>query len=135
MSPFILKSFYNFLGAVSIGNGLWMLFFAENWYLNLPAGIEDTGPLNTHFVHDIGLVYCIAGLAAFYCASRINNCKVVHIGLTLFTVGHALIHVIEILIGLLPPSHWVIDFPLLFVPAILILAITPYVLKLQKKAE
>ena len=78
-----------------------------------------------------GLVYCIAGLAAFYCASRITNCKAVHIGLALFTVGHALIHVVEISIGLLPPSHWAIDFPLLFVPAILILAITPAVLKLQ----
>lgn len=120
------------MGAVSIGNGLWMLFFAENWYFNLPAGIEDTGPLNTHFVHDIGLVYCIAGIAAFYCASQIHYCKAVHIGLTLFTVGHALIHVVEILIGLLPPSHWLIDLPLLFVPAILILLITPFVLKLQK---
>jgi len=111
MNPFLLKSFYNLMGAVSIGNGLWMLIFAENWYLNLPAGIEDTGPLNTHFVHDIGLVYCIgiAGLAAFYCAAQIYNCKAVHIGLTLFTVGHALIHVVEILIGLLPPSHWLIE--------------------------
>ena len=109
-----------------------MLFFAENWYINLPAAIEDTGPLNTHFVHDIGLVYCIAGMAAFYCAQNVPNCKAVHIGLTLWTVGHALIHVIEILIGLLPPTHWLIDLPLLFVPAILISAITPYVFKLNK---
>ena len=120
------------MGALSIGNGLWMLFFAENWYVTLPAGIEDTGPLNTHFVHDIGLVYCIVGLAALWCASRVSDCKVAHIGLALFTVGHALIHVVEILLGLLPPSHWLIDLPLLFVPAILILAITPYVFKLNK---
>ena len=123
------------MGALSVGNGLWMLLFAENWYLNLPAGIEDTGPLNTHFVHDIGLVYCIAGLAAFYCASRITNCKAVHIGLALFTVGHAFIHVVEISIGLLPPSHWLIDLPLLFVPAMLILAITPAILKLQTSIQ
>ena len=121
------------MGAVSIGNGLWMLFFAENWYLTLPAGLEDTGPLNTHFVHDIGLVYCIAGIAAFYCAKHIHSSKNVHIGLTLFTVGHALIHVVEILIGLLPPSHWLIDLPLLFVPAMLILAITPYIISNDKK--
>jgi len=134
MNKTILKSFYNLIGATSIGNGLWMLLFAENWYFNLPAGIEDTGPLNTHFVHDIGLVYCIAGLAAFYCALRMTRCKAVHIGLTLFTVGHALIHVVEILIGLLPPSHWLIDLPLLFVPAILILAITPFVFRIQEKS-
>lgn len=123
------------MGALSVGNGLWMLLFAENWYLNLPAGIEDTGPLNTHFVHDIGLVYCIAGLAAFYCASQLHNCKAIHIGLALFTVGHALIHVVEISIGLLPPSHWLIDLPLLFVPALLILAITPAVLKIQTSIQ
>ncbi len=132
MTPFLLKAFYNFTGAVNIGNGLWMLLFAENWYLNLPAAIEDTGPLNTHFVHDIGLVYCIVGIAAFYCAARVHHCKAVHIGMSLFIVGHALIHVVEILIGLLPPSHWLIDLPLLFVPAMLMLAITPYVLSIQK---
>ncbi len=131
MNTVLLRSFYNFMGAVNIGNGFWMLFFAENWYFNLPAGIEDTGPLNTHFVHDIGLVYCIVGLGAFYCSTRINNCRAVHIGVLLFIVGHALIHVVEISIGLLPPSHWMIDFPLLFVPALLILAITPSVLKIQ----
>jgi len=123
------------MGAVSIGNGLWMLFFAENWYFNLPAGIEDTGPLNTHFVHDIGLVYTIAGLAALYCARNISNCWYVHLGLTLFTVGHALIHVVEILLGLLPPSHWLIDLPLLFVPAVLILALTPFVRKQHNIAQ
>lgn len=133
MNTFLLKSFYNLTGALNIGNGIWMLFFAENWYINLPARIEDTGPLNTHFVHDIGLVYCIVGLAAFYCSAKIHNCKAVHFGLLAFTVGHALIHVVEILIGLLPPSHWVIDFPLLFAPALLILAITPFVLKVQKE--
>ena len=131
MNTVLLRSFYNFMGAVNIGNGFWMLFFAENWYFNLPAGIEDTGPLNTHFVHDIGLVYCIVGLGAFYSSTRINNCRAVHIGVLLFIVGHALIHVVEISIGLLPPSHWMIDFPLLFVPALLILAITPSVLKIQ----
>ena len=131
MNTVLLRSFYNFMGAVNIGNGFWMLFFAENWYFNLPAGIEDTGPLNTHFVHDIGLVYCIVGIGAFYCSTRINNCRAVHIGVLLFIVGHALIHVVEISIGLLPPSHWMIDFPLLFVPALLILAITPSVLKIQ----
>ena len=133
MNTFLLKSFYNFMGAVNFGNGLWMLFFAENWYFNLPAGLEDTGPLNTHFVHDIGLVFCILGIGAFYCATKINNCRAVHFGLLAFIVGHALIHVVEILIGLLPPSHWLIDLPLLFVPAILILAITPSVLKIQNE--
>jgi len=131
----MLKSFYNFLGATSIGNGLWMLFFAANWYQYLPAAIEDTGPLNMHFVHDIGLVYCISGLAGLYCARNLENCRSVHWGLTFFVVGHALIHVFEILLGLLPPSHWLIDLPLIFTPAIIIAGLTPYITKLNKAAK
>jgi len=71
MKPLILKSVFNLLGAGALGNGLWMLFFAENWYQNIPAAIHDTGPLNTHFVHDIGLVFCIAGIALLWCAQNI----------------------------------------------------------------
>lgn len=135
MNPFWIKSFYNFLGATSIGNGLWMLFFAANWYQYLPAAIEDTGPLNVHFVHDIGLVYTISGIAALWCARNLKICMPVHYGLTFFVVGHALIHVVEIILGLLPPSHWLIDFPLIFVPALGILALTPFVSKLNKAAK
>jgi len=128
---FFLRIFYYFMGAVSVGNGLWMLFAAQNWYFTLPAGIEDTGPLNTHFVHDIGLVYLISGIGGLYCAKYLTNCWKVHLGVMFFTVGHALIHVVEILIGLLPKSHWLIDLPLIFVPAIFMLAITPMIHKLN----
>lgn len=132
MKETMCKAFYNFMGALSLGNGLWMLFYAENWYYNLPAGIEDTGPLNMHFVHDIGLVYCISGLAGLYCARYLKKCWHVHLGLMLFTVGHALIHVLEITLGLLPPSHWLIDLPLIFVPALMLLVITPFVRQLNQ---
>jgi len=120
------------MGASSIGNGLWMLFFAQNWYNNMPVAVHDTGPLNTHFVHDIGLVFIIAGLALLWCTSNLSKSLVVYIGVVLFYVGHALIHIVEILLGLLPPSHWWIDFPLVFVPAMLLLALLPVISKLRK---
>jgi len=134
MKKNLITIFYLFMAAASVGNGLWMLFFAESWYFNLPAGIEDTGPLNTHFVHDIGLVYLLVGLGGLYCARRLHNCWNVHLAVMLFTAGHALIHVVEILIGLLPPSHWLIDLPLIFVPAIIIVAITPYIYSINTKS-
>lgn len=37
-----------------------------------------------------------------------------------FMVVHALGHVIEILIGLLPASHWWIDFPLVLFPGLML---------------
>ena len=131
MKPIYLKSILNLMGATSIGNGLWMLLFAQNWYDNMPVAAHDTGPLNTHFVHDVGLVYLIAGLALLWCANNLSKSLGVYIGVVLFYVGHALIHVVEILLGLLPPSHWWIDFPLVFVPAILLFALLPSISKLS----
>ena len=132
MQTTLLKSAYNILGSISIGNGLWMLFFAASWYKNIPAGIEDTGPLNTHFVHDIGLVYFLVGVGAIWCAMNLEKCFPIHLTLTLFVAGHALIHIVEILVGLLPPSHWLIDFPLIFLPAILLIGLTKPVRRLYK---
>jgi hypothetical protein len=37
-----------------------------------------------------------------------------------FMVVHALGHITEILIGLLPKSHWWIDFPLVMFPGIVL---------------
>jgi len=125
MKPIYLKSLLNLLGASNAGNGLWMLFFAKNWYDNIPVAIHDTGPLNTHFVHDIGLVYLIAGLALLWCANNMERSLRVYLGVMLFFAGHASIHIVEIILGLLPPSHWWIDFPLVFVPAMVLIALLP----------
>lgn len=131
MKTTILKSSYNIFGSISIGNGLWMLVFSSNWYYNIPAGIPDTGPFNTHFVHDIGLVYLLVGIGSIWCASNLKRCWILHVALTSFITGHALIHAVEIILGMLPSSHWLIDFPLVTFPAILLLAISPEVRKMQ----
>ena len=47
----------------------------------------------------------------------------VYFGLLMFFGGHALIHVVEIVAGRLPPVHWLVDAPLTFLPAILLAAI------------
>lgn len=132
MKPVYLKSLLNFFGATNLGNGIWMLFFAENWYNNLPAAIHDTGPLNKHFVHDIGLIYFLSGIALLWCARDVSRSLPVFLTVMLFFVGHALIHVFEILVGLLPQSHWAIDFPLVFVPAIILAFLTPQIRKAYK---
>jgi len=45
------------LGFGNLANGLWMLFWPEVWYHDLPVGIPDSGPLNLHFVRDLGAAY------------------------------------------------------------------------------
>lgn len=133
MKNLLLISILNLFGAMSIGNGIWMLVSASTWYDHIPAGIHDTGPLNSHFVHDIGWVYFIMGLALLWCARKLNSCLAIYLVVLLFNIGHALIHVVEISLGLLPPSHWYIDFPLIFLPTLILVFITPSIVKLNQK--
>lgn len=131
MKKTLLKSIYNIIGSICIGNGLWMLISASNWFQNMPVAAADTGPLNKHFIHDLGLVFLLTGVGAFWCAYKLKDCFSVHLGVTIFIVGHAFIHVFEILSGALPSSHWLIDFPLVTFPAMILVSITPTILKIN----
>ena len=50
------------LGLALAANGLLMLFDPAGWYAVAP-GVPDTGPLNPHFVRDIGCAYILTGFA------------------------------------------------------------------------
>lgn len=117
-------AFYWLLGLGSLANGIWMLVDPATWFTQIPAAVTDTGPLNRHFVHDIGVVFCIVGLGALWCARNPLGAYAAHLGVTLFYAGHALVHVAEISFGLLPHSHWWIDLPLVFLPALLLVLLT-----------
>lgn len=120
-----VRWWYGGLGLVSLLNGLWMLIDPSTWYLQIPAGVPDTGPLNNHFVHDIGVVFLLTGLGGIWCFRHMlaqpTSARVIHWGMTGFLGGHALVHVAEISAGLLPADHWWIDAPLTFAPALVLL--------------
>lgn len=104
-------------GLVSIANGGWMLAHAWSWFTWLP-GVLDTGAVNSHFIHDVGIAYALCGAGLIWCASHLPAARPVYLGITLFFAGHALGHVVEILLGQLPPRHWWVDLPLVFAPAL-----------------
>jgi hypothetical protein len=56
------KIFWTF-SLFNTANGLWMLLAPRSWYYGLPARIPDTGPLNVHFVRDIGAAFLTLGIA------------------------------------------------------------------------
>lgn len=108
----------------NLGNAAWMLADPADWYARLPAAVPDTGPLNTHFVRDIGSAFAMMGIALAWAAFR-PALRVPFLALTaLFYVLHALVHVTDTLAGRLPPSHWLIDLPGVYAPALLMLALT-----------
>jgi hypothetical protein len=115
------------LGLFALGNlvnGIWMLWDPAHWYANLPAGVPDFGPLNEHFVRDVGCAFAVQGLAlgvaAFRTEWRVAACAAV----ALFYVLHALVHVLDTVRGLVGPEHWAIDLPGVYVPALVMVLVT-----------
>ena len=119
----MLKSIYFIFCVLSIINGAWMLLFPLSWYTDLPAAVPHTGPFNPHFVRDLGVVFLVVGLAFGWSALNVNRSRLVHLALTVFFVGHALIHLTDILAGRLPHSHWLMDLPGVFVPALIMITL------------
>jgi len=112
------------LGAGSLVNGIWMLLDPPGWYVNLPAAVPDTGPLNEHFVRDIGSAFAVMGCALLMAAARTALRVPMLAAVSLFYVLHALVHVTDTVAGRLPASHWAIDAPGVYVPAAIMVALT-----------
>lgn len=123
------------LGLFALGNlanGIWMLADPVHWYHTLPAAVPDFGPLNEHFVRDIGCAFTVLGgvlaVAAFVASWRIAAC----VAVTGFTLLHALVHVVDTLRGLVGPEHWAIDVPGVYAPAAILTALTAWVVKTHR---
>lgn len=117
----MLKVIYLVGSFISFINGGWMLFFPLSWYENFPASIPHTGPFNSHFVRDLGVAFLVVAVAFWWSARNIDRAYSVHLVLTAFFTGHALIHIADIVVGRLPQSHLLIDTPGVFLPALLML--------------
>jgi hypothetical protein len=109
-------------GVMNLANAAWMLIDPAHWYATLPAAVPDTGPLNPHFVRDVGSAFGVFGAALLLAAAR-PALRAPLVGLTaLFYVLHALVHVADTLSGRLPWAHWRIDFPGVYLPALVLVA-------------
>jgi len=114
------------LGLFGLGNllnGAWMLADPPHWYVTLPAGVPDFGPLNEHFVRDIGAVFVVLGAALVYAAFRPRWRMPAIAGAGGFLVLHGVVHVIDTVRGLVGPEHWLIDIPGVYLPAVVIVVV------------
>ena len=108
----------------NLANGLWMLADPVGWYTTLPAGVPDFGPLNEHFVRDIGSTFTMLGLGLLWATFRTSVRLPVLVLVTLFNGLHALVHVYDTGRGLVGPEHWAIDFPAVYLPTIVLMILT-----------
>jgi hypothetical protein len=115
------------LAAVMAGNGVYMFVDPPGWYAAVP-GVPETGPLNLHFVRDIGIAYVTAGAALAWSALgggwRASALAAVFIG------GHSLLHIGETIMG---HHHDVIlnELAAVHLPAVLAIVISVF----QKRAQ
>jgi hypothetical protein len=121
------------IGALgNLANGVWMLADPAHWYTTLPAAVPDFGPLNEHFVRDIGATFAMLGIGLSWAAFRPRVRLPVLVLVTLFSGLHALVHVYDTARGLVGPEHWGIDFPAVYLPTIVLAVLT---VLLARRAE
>ena len=78
------------LGLILSANGIAMLAAPETWYLSVP-GVAETGPLNPHFVRDIGCAYLVSGAALLWLARTASAWPAALAG-SAFLLLHAGVH-------------------------------------------
>ena len=111
-----MRTTFRILGLLNLANGLWMLLAPGGWYHHLPAAVPDTGPLNPHFVRDIGAAFVTIGAVLLLAPPS----RRVLLAVTLFYVLHAVVHVTDLTAGRLGAEHWLIDLPGVFLPALVL---------------
>lgn len=109
---YFLPSARLLLAVVLAVNGFAMLFAPAVWYATIP-GVTETGPLNAHFVRDIGCAYLVAG-AGFVWLWRDTRAWCAAMTGSLFLALHALVHVGEMMAGTMDARHWLRDVPGVF---------------------
>lgn len=113
------------LGMVMVVNATWQLAAPEGWYWAIP-GVPDRGPFNQHFVRDLGIIYALSGAGLILGALRPAQRFGYWWAPTVWLVGHALLHVWEVLVGICGPASLVEDFAGVTLPAFASLVLLAY---------
>ena len=120
--PLLLDPLRWLLAAALAANGLAMLLDPPAWYAAIP-GVGYTGPLNIHFVRDIGCAYLVSAAGLAWRAWRpIQGVPAALLGAG-FLLLHAGVHLGETLAGLCGWSTLLRDVPGVVLPALLALAL------------
>ncbi len=84
------------LGALMAANGVFMFVDPPSWYAAVP-GVPDTGPLNLHFVRDIGIAFLVSGTAIIW-GQFGGGWQATALGAA-FLALHSLLHIGETIMG------------------------------------
>lgn len=118
---------------LNILNGLWMLIGPAHWYYNLPAGVPEYGPLNYHFVRDIGCTFFALGIGLIF-AAFYRTCRLPLFTMnTAFNLLHMLVHVHEMVSGRIRLGMFWMDLPAVYIPTVLLFIFNLFLIKTLRK--
>lgn len=106
-----------------LANALYMLAAPYHWFIHLPGDVPDFGPFNVHMVRDIGCANLVFGGVAVVALLRPVYSQAAAWLLTAFYGAHALVHVFDTARGHVHGGHWLMDLPLVYIPALIFLAL------------
>ena len=110
------------LAASLAANGLFMLGWPRAWYHAVP-GVVATGPLNLHFVRDIGCAYLIAAVGLIWRTIEPSRGAAAALLGATFLLLHAGVHIAESLLGSSGLDTLLHHIPSVVLPALLALAL------------
>lgn len=113
-----------FFGLGNLANGAWMLASPAHWYINLPANVPGSGPLNEHFVRDIGCIFFLLGVALLVSVRRRELRLSAMVAASAYSLAHALVHVFDSLRGLFEAGHWRFDIGPVYGATLVAVALT-----------
>lgn len=96
--------------ALLAANGLAMLLAPEAWYAGMP-GVIYTGPLNLHFVRDIGCAYLMAAAGLLWRVLEPRRGAAAALTGAGFLLLHAGVHVWELATGRCGWGQFLRDVP------------------------
>jgi hypothetical protein len=88
----IVRALLVLLGLLHIVNGAFMLLAPGVWYTMVP-GVIDTGPMNQHFVYDVGMAFVASGAMLALGARAATGAATFAIAGATWPALHALIHI------------------------------------------
>ena len=133
--PTILERFAQVLIALAalscIANAIFMIVAPIRWYWAVPT-VPATGPANSHFITDVGLVYLCCGITLCYGALYPSGRWLALIAGAMWLGAHGLFHVFEFVRGEVSASRFLRDVPGVLGPPFLVVVAFSILLATQR---
>lgn len=116
------RAIYLVFALAFLASGIWLLADPAGWNDALHMQAEDLGDGNLplHLLRNMGVTHLCASIAFLWCLLDAAKRRPIHVALLFFFLFAAGLYAVEILSSHMPAHRWVTDFPLVFLPPLVL---------------